>query len=403
MIAQQDRHQDVWERWDWLWSAVFYGSLFISTGLMLLDEKRTAPLWLTLLLTGALLAWHGIGLRLAARGGDHWQERAPLRFLVISGDILLWFLLVNISPAYYVALFGVFSQVFRNLPLRYAAVAILLLTIAVAFEQVQGTGDPLTLANPMLWLFFAMALAGIIFGIWASAIIEQSTRRRHLIEQLETAQAELAAAERREGVLEERQRLAREIHDTLAQGFTSIVLLLEAAEQALPGDLNSAQKHLDQARSTARGSLDEARRVVQDLRPDLLEQHSLPDAVERTAGHWREESGIPVRITITGTPLTLHPDIEVTVLRAVQEALSNVRKHARASCVEVTLSYMEDVLILDVQDDGLGLDGARPSRFGGGYGLQAMRERAAACGGELTLESEPGEGTTVVLSIPISH
>ncbi len=178
-----------------------------------------------------------------------------------------------------------------------------------------------------------MGTAGIIFGIWISAIIGQSTRRRELIEQLEAAQAELAAAERREGVLEERQRLAREIHDTLAQGFTSIVMHLEAAEQALPDDLDTLQKHLDRARTTARTSLDQARRVVQDLRPDLLEQQSLPDAIERTAVRWTEETGIPLTTTITGLPVPLHPNIEVTLLRAAQEALNNIRKHAQATAV----------------------------------------------------------------------
>jgi len=397
-----EKRVDVWEKWDWLWTVVFYASVLISVVLMLLDEKRTTPIWAAVLLTVVFLAWHTIGLRLVYKDGVQWDERAAQRFLVLTGDIVLWFILVSISPAYYIALFGLFSQAFRNLPLRFAAVAVLLITLAVLVEQLSGTEEPFNTTNPMLWLFLFMALAGIIFGVWASAIIEQSTRRRQLIEQLETAQAELAAAERREGVLEERQRLAREIHDTLAQGFTSIVLHLEAAEQALPGDPDRMQRHLDQARSTARASLDQARRVVQDLRPDLLEQQSLPDAIARTAVRWEEETAIPVTTTITGSPVPLHPNIEVTLLRASQEALANIRKHAGATAVQLTLSYMEDVIILDVQDNGLGLGGAPPSPYSGGYGLQAMRERAAACGGTVFLESETGEGTTVVLTIPLS-
>ena len=401
MNLTPEKRVDVWERWDWLWTAVFYATTLIAAGVMLLDDKRTTPVWAALLLTVVFLAWHTIGLRLAYRDGARWNERAALRFLVISGDILLWFILVSISPAYYIALFGLFSQVFRNLPLRYAAVAVLLITLAVFVEQTSDGADTLGAANPMLWLFLFMALAGIIFGVWASAIIEQSTRRRELIEQLEAAQTELAAAERREGVLEERQRLAREIHDTLAQGFTSIVLHLEAADQALPADPERVQRHLDQARSTARASLDQARRVVQDLRPDLLEQQSLPDAIARTAVRWQEETTIPVTTTITGTPGPLHPQIEVTLLRAAQEALANIRKHAGATAVQLTLSYMEDVIILDVQDNGRGL-AAPPSPLSGGYGLQAMRERAVQCGGSVDLESDPGTGTTVVLTIPLS-
>jgi signal transduction histidine kinase len=211
----------------------------------------------------------------------------------------------------------------------------------------------------------------------------------------------LAAAERREGVLEERQRLAREIHDTLAQGFTSIVMHLEAAEQAMPDDTEALQKHLDAARRTARANLDEARRVVQDLRPDLLEQRSLPDAIERTAKRWREETGTALTTMITGDPVPLHPDIEVTLLRATQESLNNIRKHAEATAVQLTLSYMGDVVILDVHDDGVGFDGATPSSLSSSYGLQAMQERAEYCGGSVTLESDPDEGTTVVVAIPI--
>ncbi len=133
---------DVWEKWDWLWSAIFYTTVFASTGLMLLDDDRTAPVWAALLLTGILLLWHWGGLRLAYKDGDHWDERALLRFIIIIGDIILWFVLVNISPAYYVLLFGLFSQVFRHLPLRYAIVAASLLTAGIIFEQLDDSGEP---------------------------------------------------------------------------------------------------------------------------------------------------------------------------------------------------------------------------------------------------------------------
>lgn len=394
---------DVWEQWDWLWQAIFYIAVLISAGLALRDDTLGAPLWIVVVLTSLMLLWHWGGLKVAYKNLDSWEERPLNRFIVIVGDIILWFLLVNISFAYYLALFGLFIQVFRHLPIRFAAITALLLTVLMIFEQLTDIGEPFTLTNPNNWLFFYMGLASISIGIWISAIIGQSTRRRELIEQLESAQAELAAAERREGILEERQRLAREIHDTLAQGFTSIVMHLEAAEQALQTDPNLLQKHLDQARSTARASLDQARRVVQDLRPDVLEQQSLPSAIERTATSWNEETDIPVTTKTTGNSVPLHPNIEVTLLRATQEALSNIWKHARATDVQLTLSYMADVVILDVQDNGVGFDGAVPSPRTGGYGLQAMQERAERCGGFVTLESEHEEGTTVVITIPLSE
>lgn len=402
MSSNLTKQPDVWEKWEWLWKAIFYGTVLISFVLMLRDGNRSVSVWIASLLTALLLLWHGEGFWLAYKDLISWDERTIHRFILIVGDIVLWFVLVNISVAYYVALFGLFSQVFRHLPIRYAASAAILLTVATIFEQVAGTGEAFSLTNPTIWLFFFMGLATILLGIWVWAIIDQSTRRRQLIEQLEETQVELAASERREGVLEERQRMAREIHDTLAQGFTSIILHLEAADQSLPGDTDKLQKHLDRARSTARDSLTQARRVVQDLKPEQLEQHSLPDAIERTAVRWGEETGIPVTTIRTGSPVPLHPNIEVTLLRAAQEALNNVRKHAQATAVQLTLSYMNDVIILDVQDNGVGLNGAALSPLSGGYGLQAMRERASQCSGEVILESDPGEGTTVVITIPLA-
>ncbi len=397
----QEQQKDVWVKWDWLWQALFYAAVGVSTWLMLLDDGRRAPVTATLLLTALLLLWYWGGLKLAYGRAGGTDRGASMRFVVITGVIVLWFVLVNISPAYYFILFGLFGQLFRHLPLRYGVLAVLLLTAAITAEQLAGAGATFSLANPVIWLFLFSALGAIVLGVWITAIIEQSLQRRRLIEQLEATQAELAAAERRAGVLEERQRLARDIHDTLAQGFTSIIMHLEAADQALPDDLDTLQNHLDRARGTARASLEQARRVVHALRPQSLEQRSLPDAIARTAARWREETGIPLTTTTTGEPMPLHPDIEVTLLRAAQEALANVRKHARATMVQLTLSYMDDVVVLDVQDNGVAFAGAAASPLSGGYGLQAMRERAELWGGSVTVESEPGEGTTVVVSIPV--
>jgi signal transduction histidine kinase len=401
MNTKQEGQKDVWVKWDWLWKAIFYASVIVSTWLMLLDDDRKASIWAALLLTGILLLWHWGGLKLAYRKSDVSDNRATFRFIVFIGVIVLWFALVNISPAYYFTIFGLFGQFFFHLPLGYGVIAVLILTGAIIYEQLADAGATFSLTNPIIWAFLFTALGAIILGVWISAIIGQSTRRRKLIEQLEATQAELAAAERRAGILEERQRLARDIHDTLAQGFISIVMHLEAADQALPDDLDTLQKHLDRARETARTSLEQARRVVHALRPQSLDERSLPEAIERTAVRWQEETGIPLTATTTGDPIPLHPDIEVTLLRATQEALANIRKHAQATAVQLTLSYIDDVVMLDVQDNGVAFAGAAVSPLSGGYGLQAMRERVEQCGGSVTLESEPGEGTTVVVSIPI--
>ncbi|MBE7534012.1 MAG: sensor histidine kinase [Chloroflexi bacterium] len=402
-MLNTNHHQqtDVWVKWDWLWTTIFYASVAVSTFFMLVDDGRDGTVWLPLALTAVLLLWHGVGLWFAYRGSKNQEARPYLQFFIILGDIGLWFVLVNFSPAYYFVLAGLFSQIFRQLPIPYAIAATLLLITAIIYQQSSEAGQSVSLDNPIVWIYLFAGASSILLGVWMSAIIDQSMQRRQLIEQLERTQAELAATKRHEGMLEERQRLAREIHDTLAQGFTSIVMHLEAAEQAMPDQPETAQKHLEQARTTARASLEQARRVVQDLRPGMLENQSLPDAIRRTAVRWQEETNIPVTTTVTGTSTALHPDMEVTLLRAVQEALNNIRKHARATAVQITLSYMADVVILDVQDNGVGINGAAPSSLSGGYGLQAMRERAAQLGGAVEIESVPGEGTTVVVSIPI--
>lgn len=223
---------------------------------------------------------------------------------------------------------------------------------------------------------------------------------------------ELRAARRenaRLAVSEERLRLSRDIHDTLTQGFTSIVMHLAPARKALALEANSdtrqAEWHLDQIDRTARESLSEARRLVWALRPEPLQDATLPEAMQRLARRFSEESGVPADVSVTGTPGPLVLEVEVTLLRAAQEALSNVRKHAGTSLsrVALTLSYVEDAVVLDVRDDGAGF--GRPMairRVSGGLGLAGMRERVEALGGALTVESMPGEGTTLAVELPVS-
>jgi signal transduction histidine kinase len=215
----------------------------------------------------------------------------------------------------------------------------------------------------------------------------------------------LVQGARQAAVFEERQRLAREIHDTLAQDLAGIVVHLEAAEEALPPGSGPTQQHIDQAKSVAREGLGQARQLVWALRPDILNGAPLSTALERATAGWTQETAIPAQYIVTGAETALPPDTQVTLLRTLQEALSNVHKHARAQQVTVTLSFMEDVVALDVQDDGQGFDPRSahgpPTAGAGGFGLTAMRERVEQLGGTFSIESAPGEGTTLVVEIPI--
>ncbi len=213
----------------------------------------------------------------------------------------------------------------------------------------------------------------------------------------------LIAQARRSGMIGERKRLAREIHDTLIQGFASIVMNLEAAEGS--PENRQVLRHLGEARSTARDGLAEARRIVWALRPEALEGTPLSEALERLAARWSEASGVACDVKVTGVPVPLPPEAEVTLLRAAQEALTNVRKHAGAGRAVLTLSYMDDRVALDVLDDGAGFEpegASMADRTSGGFGLPAMRERVQQSGGTLLVESEPGSGTTLVVELPVA-
>jgi signal transduction histidine kinase len=394
--------RDVWERYGWLWSTLFL--LGIVLGLIFAFEDGALPAevrWPIIGLNGLLAAWH-LGAWFLVRRIGHFRESLPFALIYIAGLTVIWFALIRIDPAFYVTQMGLWSQVFIALPIGWAAVFAIIIFGLNFFQQTLGIGLAVDWPAALLWLGFTAV--GILFGLWIHNIIVQSAERKQLIKQLEETRADLAQSEREAGKLAERQRLAHEIHDTLAQGFISIIMHLEAAEQALPANLTTPERHLTQARQTARESLEQARRVVDDLRPEVLESAPFDEAVSRVVADWSAGSGVTAVFTCTGDCHPLHPEVEVTLLRAAQEALANVRKHAQASSVQVTLSYLGDMVILDVQDDGIGFaaDGeVKDTAVSGGFGLVAMRQRVKQLGGELLIESEPGEGTTVAVSIPV--
>lgn len=276
--------------------------------------------------------------------------------------------------------------------------------LQVTFEIVLSQGPQDTTAwgalstpaeYPNLSLAFFIFIAFLYSG-YALFTLELLMRETRAREELERTRRELEQASRQAGVLEERQRLAREIHDTLAQGFASIVVQLEAAEMAAENE-TSAAHYLEQARKAAREGLSEARRMVWAMRPEILENTSLPEALQRLLRRWQEETGIHAQFTLTGEPRPLHPELEVGLLRIAQEALTNVRKHAKARHTTLTLSYLDDLVLMDIQDDGVGLQPVAS----GGFGLRSMRERVDALGGQMTVESEPGLGTTLAVSLPL--
>jgi len=204
-------------------------------------------------------------------------------------------------------------------------------------------------------------------------------------------------------VLEERGRLAREIHDTLAQGFVGISSQLDAVAFTLNTHVDMARKHLDLARKMVRHSLTEARRSVMDLRASALEGHDLPAALSEAAHQWTAGSPVQIRVDVEGENRPLPEETEQHLLRIAQEAVTNAVKHARASQVSIHLEMAGRKLSLRVADNGQGFEQDEAfSEVGGHFGLLGMRERAERLGGELRLHSEPGHGTEVAVTVPIS-
>ena len=207
-------------------------------------------------------------------------------------------------------------------------------------------------------------------------------------------------------VMEERNRMAREIHDTLAQGFTGIILQLEAAEQSLNGDKTEVMQHLNRARSLARGSLNEARRSVWNLRPQALERTSLVEAIRQEVARFAQSSDIAARFDVSEKTRELPLEVETALLRICQEALANIKKHAHATEVKADLTFEEAEVMLSVRDNGAGINSDDESNGGPegkhrGFGLISMQERARSLGGTLEVQSEKGKGTVVIVSIPV--
>ncbi len=211
----------------------------------------------------------------------------------------------------------------------------------------------------------------------------------------------LAAQARESAVIAERNRLARDIHDTLAQGFTGVIVQLEAASDADSRGLVAESKlHVSRARDLARESLTEARRSVQALRPAELEDKELTEALEALVRGGTIGTPVEAEFTLEGTPRALPSTWDENLLRVTQEVLTNVLRHSRATKIRVFLKFGYDDLHLLLADDGQGFD---PLRKHDGFGLLGMRERVESMGGQLTIESMADAGTTISIMLSLSN
>lgn len=254
-----------------------------------------------------------------------------------------------------------------------------------------------TVTRILPWVAITIVVT-VLMAVTVDRILNQSEQRGRLIRELKRTRVELAEANHAAGVAAERERLAREIHDTLAQGFTSIVMLAQAAR----GDDAAVPRTLQLIEETARENLAEARALVAAFTPVALDDSTLADALGRLGARFERETGVQVDVDVDpgleGSTAEVSPIQQVVLLRAAQEALANVRKHADADHVVITLDAAEGGAEIRIHDDGRGFDPTDDRTHG--FGLAGMRGRVEDSGGTLELESAPGSGTDIRVTVP---
>ncbi|MFF0818545.1 sensor histidine kinase [Rhodococcus sp. NPDC003318] len=322
-----------------------------------------------------------------SRRGTPWQ---PWVWPVLTS----WVVLVWLAPSFAWTAFPIFflcTSAFSR-RLAYPVVGALAVFAGVEFASFSGRTEWPVLLAPLC----TGALIVLAFG----QVQRENAERERLLGELVDAKSRLAETEREAGVLSERERIAREIHDTVTQGLTSALLHLEAADELWDGPDSKARSEMRVATAALRDNLTETRDLVHYLGSPDLGTQSLGAAL-LAAVHGYVPSA---QLQVVGDPVPLPAEVEHALLRITQSAASNVRRHAQAHTVGVTLTYLPDAVALDVFDDGAGFDvheqsGHEPGRRSG-FGLPAMRQRVEALGGTFGVESAPGEGTVVAAQIP---
>ncbi len=404
-------HRDeFWRRSMRAWDVAFWIMITISAAFAVPGAPSVARALGTLAgFVVMALAYYGLGRR-GARRGDARVTQAYLVVVVLVMTYETWAAELGI-----VLLFVAYSHIwfFALSRLQGVAWTVLLTTGVVVATALRVRADPVDLPS-----IAGQATLGMVFsiglGLWVTYVAEQSEERGALLDDLRATQAALAASHHEQGVHAERARLAQEIHDTLAQGFTSVVMLAQTASAELdtvldtvldaapgaPADAGPGlgaervRERLTQIESVARDNLAEARALVAAFAPPALDD-GLAAALHRLGDQLHAQTGLDVRVE-TQDVGELTQETAVTLLRAAQESLANVRRHADAAGVTVRLRRSGELVELEVADDGRGVrDDDRE-----GNGVRGMRERARSAGGDLRLTGTPGAGTRVVLRLP---
>lgn len=361
-----------------------------------------APLGAAVAAGIAVLAWYVVGVALMARNRDPQLARWWL-----VGLTLVWVAAVVVSAEFVWLAFLIWLLAGLLLPGLWAIGFSCLVFLIVALAPVlhHGTTTFANLVGPLVGGVFAL---GISRGYLE--LVRDAGERQRLVGSLTQAQQEmadlqdeLALSQRHSGAVAERTRLSRDIHDTIAQGLSSIRLLANAAAERTTDA--AAGRTLRQVEVIAQESLADVRRIVAALAPSELDEDALAAALTRMLGRLRDETGITTELHVDDTLPALPTGVEAALLRTAQSALANVRLHAGAGRVVVSLIDAGDSVRLDIVDDGRGFDvvawEGSPATRSSSYGLAFMRSRLRELGGGLDVESTPGEGTALSARLPI--
>lgn len=389
-LAEQPHpmRQHVWSRgfryWEWFFAAATAAvAALVWNGADTAGEGLAASAWIA-----ALVLWYlALGRRLITTDLSRAEMDGRLAHLYRLGVLALFIPLAVTERAAVPMLFPVVSHLFWLVPLRPTVPVVVALNFTPVLADA-ADGRPL---GEILWtvpVCVVTACASVAIGVFIHRVIDQSVDRYLLIEELKDRRAEVERLSHEAGVAAERRRLAAELHDTVTQGLSSIVMLAQASRTAAGG---RPDEHLDLIEQTARANLAEARAMVNALVPDEAEAaraETLLAELAETAG---------ASFAVEGEPRGLAPATAVMLMRATQEALRNVDKHAAGARAGVRLVYLEDGVAVSVADDGPGFDPQSPSS---GFGLRGVRNRVVGLGGTFAVDSAPGRGATVRLEVP---
>src|SRR3954451_4564885 len=379
--------------WHWLWDAYVVGMcVAAAAGVVMLDHRFPGNVLMAVAALAGMAAWVLMfGRHVAGANKVDW------RVLVFLAPLIgLWIVALSGSAIAVAAVPAIYPLVFATLPLSAALVVTTMvnvtpLSLALLIHGPSWPDLPLAVAFTLMGL-----VAAPVIGITIMTSMRQRKKLAALVGELAATRAESARLSREAGAAAERERLAREIHDTLAQGFTSIVALAQAVEPELDSDTAAAKRHVELIRTTARENLAEARAMVAELTPTDLHDGTLAAAVQRQCERLSAENGIDATVRVAGELPALGMAADVVLLRATQESLANIRKHSQASAVTVALTPVDRGVRLSVADNGIGLADQRAD----GFGLRGLRARATQVGGTLTVTPTPGGGTTVIVEVP---